>query len=271
MNHQDYQLAAASIIGRDHRNINVHKNNQDGLSVIRSSSCTVAVIADGCGSSAHSEVGAKIGARVAAESISRLMAEHGSVDWRQVLRETLSCISQLSIQMGGSFRQIVQDYFLFTMVGVLLEPKTATFFALGDGVVVVNGEVTVLGPFPNNQPPYAGYKLLDQPLVPGSSETGNDQGIQLIGSYEIEQLEHFLIGSDGVNDLINVQSQDLPGMNELVGPLDQFWQEKYFDPTKPDLLARRLRLIGRDWPKKDPEAGLLPDDTTMIVGRRMSS
>jgi hypothetical protein len=26
-------------------------------------------------------------------------------------------------------------------------------------------------------------------------------------------------------------------------------------------------MIGRDWPRRDPEPGLLPDDTTMIVGR----
>ena len=59
-----------------------------------------------------------------------------------------------------------------------------------------------------------------------------------------------------------------------VGPLDQFWQDdRYFG--NPALLERRLHLIGSDWVRFKTESGtkeqlngLLPDDTTMVVGRR---
>jgi len=270
MTHTDFGLAAATLTGRDHRNINVPKNGQDGLALIRSATCTIAVITDGCGSSPHSEVGAKLGARLTAESVHRQISERGLVDWQQVLTDLLSPISQLAVQMGGSYRQAVQDYFLFTLLGVLIDTEMAQFFALGDGVVAINGVVQRLGPFAGNQPPYAAYRLLGQPLYPGRDESRLGLGgIDLVDSVPLARLEHFLIGSDGVFDLIAAEQSNLPGLTEPVGPLSQFWDGRFFDPAKPDLLARRLRIIGRDWPRKEPEPGLLPDDTTIISGCRL--
>ena len=39
---------------------------------------------------------------------------------------------------------------------------------LGDGVFAVDGVVQVIGPFPENAPPYLGYRLVAPHLVDGA-------------------------------------------------------------------------------------------------------
>lgn len=264
MTHHDFAIASGSVTGRNHRNINLHKNGQDGLAVIRTEQATVAVVTDGCGSSKDSEVGAKLGARLVANTVSDHISDFGEVLWDEVLEDVLQTIDSTARLMGGNYRQTIEDYFLFTIVGVALTDETADFFALGDGVFAVNNNIYQLGPFPGNQPPYAAYGLLAGRLEPDMKAPN----LEVVASCELEALQSFAIGCDGVMDLIAAEHMSLPGMSEQVGNISQFWDDpNYFDPNKPDLLNRRLRLISRDWPRKDPEPGLLPDDTTLIVGR----
>ena len=65
--------------------------------------------------------------------------------------------------------------------------------------------------------------------------------------------------------------------DELVGPLSQFWSEDRYFKNR-DMLRRRLTIANRDVTRADwderaliIEHGLLPDDTTIITGRRVSS
>ncbi|MFN7131809.1 MAG: protein phosphatase 2C domain-containing protein, partial [Myxococcales bacterium] len=56
------QIAAGSVIGRLHANAG--RNNQDAFDVSVGPEVAVAVVCDGCGSGARSEVGAVLGARL---------------------------------------------------------------------------------------------------------------------------------------------------------------------------------------------------------------
>lgn len=262
MNHLDFQLAAGSIVGRDHRQ--VPRNSQDSYHVIRDSAATIAIVTDGCSSGRYSEVGAHVGARLIAESLHVQLNRRPArkIDWEAASLDVTAALRVLARQMGGDLRQVVTDYFLFTIVGALLRREEAVFFAFGDGVIAVNGEMTVIDY--DNRPPYIGYHLLD------SSSTGIDTdwlGFQTIASLALADLEHFLIGSDGVADLAEAGDKNLPGLEKPVGSVSQFWeQDRYF--RNPALMGRQLNLIARDWPRKSPRPGLLPDDTTMIAGRR---
>jgi hypothetical protein len=261
LEHSEFVLAGGSVIGRDHRR--TFKNYQDGSLIVRNSECTLALVTDGCGSSPHSEVGAQLGARFTADAILD-MVWRGAVSkagWSYMFYDVLGRIRDVVLNMHGSPYRLVEDYFLFTMVGALLYGGEATFFAVGDGVIIVNGELTTLGPFPDNQPPYAGYGLLGK----------RGLEVQTVKTCPLSGLQHFLIGTDGVSDLIAARGNCLPGMNGQVGPVSQFWDEERYLGGNPDLVSRRLRVIGRDWPKRDPEPGLLPDDTTLIVGRAANS
>jgi hypothetical protein len=91
-----------------------------------------------------------------------------------------------------------------------------------------------------------------------------------------------LIGTDGAADLEAAAEARLPGREEPLGPLAQFWeQDRYYENA--DAVRRRLFLANREAPRmsSDAVAGqcrpgttsasdkpLLPDDTTLVVLRR---
>ncbi len=87
-------------------------------------------------------------------------------------------------------------------------------------------------------------------------------------------LRSFLLGTDGVGELLRRAEQPLPGRTELLGPLSQFWREdRYF--ANPHAVSRRLAVVNQERQQPDWAArrvvrqhGLLADDTTVVVGRR---
>lgn len=264
LDHTDFQLAAGTVIGRDHRE--VPKNRQDGLYLVQDERCTVAVVTDGCGSGAHSEIGAQLGARLVAESIRAEVRRHASrdINWLRVRQDLLASLHVLARSMGGNLREVVSEYFLFTVVGVCLNAEYATFFAIGDGIVIVNGEVLILQPDEGNKPVYVGYGLIADQVDVDEQETR----FNLVSSIRLDDLRHFLLGTDGAADLLGTADRLLPGMQKPVGNIEQFWtNDRYF--RNGELVSRQLKLIARDWPKRGSQPGLLPDDTTLIAGRRM--
>jgi hypothetical protein len=280
-----FEIATGSVIGRSHRIAG--KNNQDASCVLQTADCTIAIICDGCGSGAQSEVGAKLGARLIAVSLLRRAQELSESDndaestiqslLEMVRCEVLDQLSTLAAGMGECLPRIVNDYFLFTVVGALITPASAVFFSLGDGVLVINDEVTALGPFPGNAPPYLAYGLVESSLKASEPE---QLRFRVQRTMPTAELQSFLLGTDGVQDLMHVAPRNLPGKAQLVGPLRQFWQEdRYF--ANPDMIRRKLAGVNRDvtalrtnHAESHPgcvlhkEAGLLHDDTTLIVGRR---
>lgn len=273
-NPSTFELAGGSIVGTDHRA--VPKNNQDAWQIQWGRDITevVAVVCDGCGSGVHSEVGAQLGARLLCTSILQEITAHGDrFYWERVERDVLSAIHTLAIQMGGNYRRVIEEYFLFSVVGVVLTGRNAHFFALGDGLMIVNGAVNAagwhmgLGPWPDNAPPYLAYQLLG-----GRGFDFMPHEMHLAGrTVPTADVDTFLIGCDGAGDpgLLQVceRGATYPGMSREIGPISQFWTDDAIF-RNPDALRRRLKMIARDWPIRDPQHGLLADDTTIIVGRR---
>lgn len=268
------ELAGGSVRGYDHAHSG--KNNQDSYCWLTHSGVTVAVVTDGCGSSKSraSEAGAIIGARIIA---ARLLEQavrypHGDISdpyfWERNRQDVLAILRTLALAMGGSYTETVKDHFLFSVIGTLITPLYAVFFSIGDGVIVINDETLLIGPFPDNQPPYLGYDLLDPSQVPEQ-----DFRFQLQRVMPAESLRSFLIGVDGAATLITAEGKMMPGQSQVVGSISQFWlEDRVF--TNPTFISRRLAQINRsvrliDWQQQKlrDEVGLLPDDTTVIVGR----
>jgi hypothetical protein len=258
-----FQLAGGSTIGRDHRM--VPKNNQDSWAIWRYEDQTIAIVADGCGSGKHSEVGAKLGVQMLGAALRKEYAWHRRINWRRVQRSMLTNLDTVAQAMGGDYRKVVEDYLLFTLMGVVIDESHAVFFVLGDGSMIVNGDVVSVGPFQNNMPPYLGYGLiLDELAV-------DEKAIALTPTLTLPatELRSFMIATDGVDDVIKNSQNALPGTAKLVGPIEQFWCDDRYFGGNPELLSRQLKLIGRDWPLARPQPGLLGDDTTIIVGRQV--
>ncbi|HIK26542.1 MAG: protein phosphatase 2C domain-containing protein [Oscillatoriaceae bacterium SKW80] len=264
---EQFEIAGGSVIGREH--LRSGKNNQDAYWGICSADYAIAVVCDGCGSRAHSEVGAKIGARLTVEALAscaKKITIDDSFFWQQVQQDLLKKLQALACIMGGNFSQTLQDYFLFTIVGALVTPAGAWLFSIGDGIIAVNGTVTQLGPFPQNTPPYLAYGLLDS--------TSEAWQFQIHKTLPLDEVKSILIGTDGVKNFIEAAETNLPGKEEKVGSISQFWeQDCYF--KNPDSVRRKLALMNREVTKPDWEGqqlvrtvGLLPDDTTLMVLRK---
>jgi hypothetical protein len=154
-----FDIAAGSVTGRDH--VLVGRNNQDAYHWACLPQAVMAIVCDGYGSGKHSEVGAQIGARLMIEAMSRAMQGPAHAFWYRVRQDVLTQLRCLAEQLGGNFPSTVQDYLLFTVVGALVTPQRTFCFSPGDGVMVVNGDQILLGPFPDNAPPSLAYELFD--------------------------------------------------------------------------------------------------------------
>lgn len=270
-----FEVASGSVIGLEH--LRTGKNNQDACAHAWSPQGMVAVVCDGCGSSAHSEVGAHLGTQLVIATLERSLSQtHPDQNpefWLQLHQDLLHGLRLCISPLQNLQTDLIWHYFLFTVVAALITPESTWLFSLGDGTLVVNGEVLSLGPFPRNAPPYLAYGL-----VPEAVDLDQNQlRLQVHRHLPTAELQSLLIGSDGVQDLITAADKPLPGKTEPVGALAQFWQsDRYFQ--NPDAIRRRLSLINRttthaDWDSRQlhRHSGLLPDDTTLLTIRRQFS
>lgn len=261
-----FEIAAGSVIGAHH--LRSGKNNQDAYSYQASAERTIAIVCDGCGSCAHSEVGAKLGVRLVVEALKQ--ADIGSETFWQTLNASLlEPLSQLAFQMGANLLQTVQDHLLFTIVGAVLTSDETVLFALGDGVVLLNGDHVEIPTVADNAPPYLAYGLIEPAPMPAERLQ-----FQVLRRLPTEAVQSILLGTDGVQDMIAIADQNRPAKREPIGDISQFWQDdRYF--KNPDQIRRTLALMNRevvqaDWQNQQlhRQGGLLPDDTTFVVIRR---
>lgn len=262
-----FEVAAGSVIGKAHSRAG--KNNQDAYYWQWQHESLLAVVCDGCGSSAHSEVGACLGARLVVQAVGRQLQRQQFPCWTTLHRELLAQLQELALWCGEDGVAIAREFLLFTVIGVVVTPMTTVVFAHGDGVIAVNGMVQHLGPFPHNAPPY-----LADALLPSSRSRAMAAPWQILHTLPTSLVQSVLIGTDGLEDFLRATDRQLPGRPPGIGPLCQFWKEaRYF--RNPDMVRRTLALANRevltpDWEQRAlrRHEGLLQDDTTLVVIRR---
>jgi len=236
------------------------------------------VVADGCGSQKHSEVGAKLGASLTISALHNAISwESGLLasnpPWRYVSAQVLNGIANIQ-QMTNvkgdptSYSKSILEYSLFTLIGYLITKETTYIFGLGDGVYSINGVTCELGPFEGNAPPYLAYSLFSDPDKP------NPYQIKVHETIATPELDALLIGSDGVADFISAEGQCFPGKQSVVEPVSQLWEKDIYYKNS-DAVRRYLSRMNKealipDWDKREMQRfpGLLPDDTTLVSVRR---
>lgn len=266
-----FAIAAGSVTGRNHSLAG--RNNQDAFLVRRSEDgdLLVGVVCDGCTSGKESGVGAVLGSRIIVESLLRiknLPIESMLETARQDVEAQFRILARAT---GGTLSAAVNELFLFTVVGCIVTPDWTWVFSIGDGVYAVNGDLKQIGPFAGNAPPYLAYALVPSAL---KQDAPWQLRFTVDANLPTNELQSLLIGTDGTLDLVAAQDRAVPGTDEPVGPLSQFWTDERFF-RNPDMVRRQLTRINRDVVKPDwrPHSlqrfrGLLPDDTTLVVLRR---
>ncbi len=288
------------------------KNNQDGYSLEVLPNCTIATVHDGSSSGRHSEVGAKIGGRLICRliydcvcngSIDTIRTEEEGVFLfekvrRKFLKRMIQILDYLDIPFCDCIRcvaeqasisvkkqknvnaedrccsldRLVHDYFLFTTVGLVITPSVSLFFSVGDGVYACNGDLNVLGPFPENAPPYIVYPLTK------ANYRSEWLRFKLHSVVATEELDSGLIATDGLKELFDKENRHVPGKNIRVGPIEQFWRDdRFYDDGESELITPWLRQLNSEVvrAKQDGDTmhlersfGLLSDDTTLIAFRK---
>jgi hypothetical protein len=257
-------IAGGSVVGREHRRLD--RNNQDAFAWDRSASAVVAVVCDGCGSGRRSEVGAALGARLWTVALLERLEAGAALDdqalWRDAGDDVLRSLGTLAAAMGGELASTITEHFLFTTVVAAFTGRHAALMAIGDGVIALDGDVSVLGPFEGNRPPYLAYGLVGA-TPPHSTLIVRDA----------DKVTSLVIGSDGAGELIE-RADERIATGERVGGLAPFWRDERF-VRNPDAVRRRLAVLNQEAVAVDSDgvltrrSGLLADDTTIVVLRRM--
>jgi hypothetical protein len=242
-----WRAHAGSVVGSEHRRTG--RGNQDAWHLQRSERAVIGVVADGCGGAPHSEVGAWIGARIWANALAGLLDEGlAPTDpalWSSACARCLERLGALVRSLPGSPIDLVHEALLFTVVGFVLTPAQLVVHAIGDGLVWLDGQLSELGPFPENRPPYLAYGL-----------HGPTPKVEIIHAIDPDRVGHLIVATDGAAELL-----DQPG-----------GLEPFTDLARPHAIDRRLAQLNRERLEIDWSAeyvarshGQLSDDTTLLV------
>ena len=261
-----WEWASGSVQGREHWL--ARRNNQDAVCVAAGADSLVAVVADGCGSAPHSEVGARLVAALLARA---LAARAGDLTGASAampavaaaMDEVLAALERLAGGRDAAALPWVRDHLLATTLGVVVTAERGVVFRLGDGVVGVNGDLATHAA-PDNAPPYLAYRL-----VPTGCCRLDSSAIAPVIEWEgaAESLVSVVLATDGAGEL-------RAGEHDAHATL-RAWlaDDRLF--RHPAALGRRLTLLARDEQTIDWDAqllrrlpGVLRDDTSIVLIRR---
>jgi hypothetical protein len=158
------RAAAAAVAGAHHRRVG--RNGQDAAAAwtgaVGGEAAGAVVVCDGCSAGGSSEVGARLGAELVIAAAARELAGGGrpSAIWPAVEDHVLGALYRLAAAMPGDRARVVREHFLFTIVAAAYRGDEVAVWAHGDGAYAIGDRARVLGPFPDNQPPYLAYALL---------------------------------------------------------------------------------------------------------------
>jgi len=230
------KIGYGTIQGAAHRKLDY--NNQDAVEVFESENVLIGVVADGCGSGTNSEVGAQL----AVKRITKIIYEKikSNVDWKSNLKSEMQVYSKTLAELhDSSIARFVKDYLLFTLVGFVKIKDQLTLFSYGDGVIVIDGEISIIDQ--NNRPKYL------------NNELKNAEG----ADFEFQELKYkgqkILIGSDGVEDIIEgINKKEITEYSEF----NDFVSDES-NYTNPIQVSKFLQ--------KYSKSDILKDDCTLIM------
>src|SRR3989344_9340717 len=136
---REFGIAGGSVPGTEHTKPGQPGwvNNQDAFVFMHTDNNLIAIVADGCGSGAYSEAGARLGSMLTVNILAELLENGLTVSEKSLpiifdflKRKTVQVISSLAQNMEGAsnFEDIIENHFLFTLVGVVMDAHSTAIF-----------------------------------------------------------------------------------------------------------------------------------------------
>jgi hypothetical protein len=136
-----WRLATASAIGTSHAGSGTPCQDSRAHKLLcESSGCVlVAVVCDGAGSAAHSDVGSALAADLLVELLESHLELGGSVAQltRELAADWLDCIAKAIERRAHDQGHLARDY-ACTLLAAIVGEKHAAFIQVGDGAIVVS-------------------------------------------------------------------------------------------------------------------------------------
>lgn len=237
---EGFRVSWGSVPGREH--LRLGRNNQDGLAVHLEDDLIAAAVTDGCSAAPESEVGARLAAAWLAAHAPRLW-RHDPSGFPAALEAALRGFLERSVteitSAGLPREAVLQRFFLFGFLLVVMDPGETMVVGAGDGVLSMDGEHEVLQPGEGNAPDYPGYALL-----------GTGAGRLRVHAHRSTRgLDSLLLATDGAVPLVGPAVTSPGSLFTTSGRLTF--------PDRPRALQKRLNVLGS-------RPGLLGDDTTLV-------
>jgi hypothetical protein len=300
-----FKITAGSFTGRGHlvggtgiNKLMMGGNNQDAYyiysdlndkdtnllavdCVISNNFTTIGVVTDGCSSSKCSEFGAHLGARMLGSNIQWYTA-HGvdllhtiSLSYANLMEEVMklakNMLEDVSIDRTPTeINRILNEYFMFTIVGFVMNNTRTVMFTLGDGVYGINGNYIRIPHNVENKPIYCCYSLMTS--LP-HHVTPDDMIPKIVVDCNTDSVDTILVATDGFEYYLDNLDKKIAGTNTVLSTIDLY--DDVFFKNK-DNITRHLRKCTSsytyiDWERnevtEDPPI-LSVDDTTIIVAKR---
>lgn len=268
-----FKLSVGSVIGTYHQSMYI--NNQDAFSYSVYSSPDgkfnqiIGIVSDGCGSGKHSDFGSKVvstmllnflkGTKVIKEDDEETEYFLVHTLGARLYRWYVSLLGNLGFDHKDYEEelQFVYSHLLSTFVGFVIEDDKTVIFSSGDGVYVVNDEVTVIDQ--DNMPAYFMYKLVAH--LKNQISVNKDFDIQVNKILPTKELRNLIVATDGAEHIIYHADEEYKMFNKVkkVGDLTQFITEPIYRNNTRAVNKRLNVLLNKKY---------LGDDTTLIVVNR---
>lgn len=202
-----FSLRSGQIIGRGH--LISGKNRQDAISSgdfeTKSGKRVIyAVICDGCSQGKSSEMGASLAANFLGRQIEKLSKANISIDkipailHKRVLGFLKNLLGKISFGDEVARNNFILENMLFTVLGFILIESEIAIFAQGDGVFIVNDEITVRDE--GNIPHYVAYNLMPKKYF------GENENVVVTSfdtfRFDLLEIEKLAIASDALGEEI---------------------------------------------------------------------
>ena len=238
----NFTNASTSVIGSSHYNL--FYNNQDSYNFYQDKSYIIGVVADGCGSGSHSEVGAKLGVDFVVNYCKKYF-RHNSFDVDSLQNALIVYLRNIvKNQQTNEELEFIENYLFFTFFGFIIQAEHTFVFHSGDGLYQINDKKVIVEQ--GNKPQY-----LAKNLISGNSHIE-------IEHIETHKLQKILVATDGLmhlNDRFS-NGESIAGMKSIS---DFFDNDEHFD----NIISLPKFLTDLSINKN-----ILKDDTTLIMLKR---